>query len=37
MIVVDLSQDFEDINHIYRWLILHTKEAKKTIILGEEV
>ena len=36
MIVVDLEQDFDDIETIYKWLILHTKEVEKTIILGEE-
>ena len=36
MIVVDLAQDFDDIETIYKWLILHTKEVEKTIILGEE-
>ncbi len=37
MIVVDIEQDFDDIETIYKWLILHTKEVEKTIILGEEV
>jgi len=37
MIVVELADEIEDINSIYEWLILHTKKAKSTIILGEEI
>ena len=37
MIVVELPDSFEELKSIYKWLILHTKEAKNTIIRGEEV
>ena len=37
MIVVDIMQDFNDLETIYKWLILHTKNTKKTIVLGEEI
>ncbi len=37
MIVVKLAGEFDNIEDIYQWLILHTKEVEKTIILGEEV
>ena len=37
MIVVKLADKFDNIDDIYQWLILHTKQAEKTIILGEEV
>jgi len=36
-IVIKLADEFENINSIYKWLILHTKYAQKTIILGQEV
>ncbi len=37
MIVVKIEQDFEDLKSIYKWLILHTKEVEKTIIMGEDI
>jgi len=37
IIVVELPDDFEELESIYKWLILHTKEAKETIIQGENI
>jgi len=37
MIVVKIEQDFDDINSLAKWLILHTNKSEKTIIAGEEV
>jgi len=37
IIAVELADKIEDNDLLYQWLILHTKEAKKSIILGEEI
>ena len=37
MIAIKLADEFEDIYDIYQWLVLHTKQTEKTIILGEEI
>jgi cytosine/adenosine deaminase-related metal-dependent hydrolase len=37
MIVVKLPDSFEELESIYKWLILHIKEAHLTIIQGEEI
>ena len=37
MIVVKLPDSFEELESIYKWLILHIKEAYLTIIQGEEI
>ncbi|HIO90612.1 MAG TPA: metal-dependent hydrolase [Campylobacterales bacterium] len=37
LIVVNAIEDFDDINSLAKWLILHSNKSEKTIINGEEV
>ena len=37
LIVTKVADDFDNLQSIYKWLILHTKKAEKTFVMGEEV